>query len=179
MELMEKTLTSKLVYDGGLLKVHYDTVELINGRTSWREVIRHPGAVVMVPIDDEDNIYLVRQYRYPYAKVLLEVPAGKLEYGEDHFEAAKRELSEEIGAEAREWIPMGEMLPTPGFCDELQHVYLARGLTFGQMHPDEDEFLERVKMPLSEAVEMAIDGRLEDSKTVASILRAAGRLKKP
>ena len=178
MELMEKTLTSKLVYDGGLLKVHYDTVELINGRTSWREVIRHPGAVVMVPIDDEDNIYLVRQYRYPYAKVLLEVPAGKLEYGEDHFEAAKRELSEEIGAKAREWISMGEMCPTPGFCDELQHVYLARGLTFGQMHPDEDEFLERVKMPLSEAVEMAIDGRLEDSKTVASILRAAGRLKK-
>ena len=107
MELMEKTLTSKLVYDGGLLKVHYDTVELINGRTSWREVIRHPGAVVMVPIDDEDNIYLVRQYRYPYAKVLLEVPAGKLEYGEDHFEAAKRELIEVIGAEAREWMPMG------------------------------------------------------------------------
>ncbi len=178
MELMEKTLTSKLVYDGGLLKVHYDTVELVNGCTSWREVIRHPGAVVMVPLDDEDNIYLVRQYRYPYAKVLLEVPAGKLEYGEDPFEAAKRELSEEIGAEAREWISMGEMLPTPGFCDELQHVYLARGLTFGQMHPDEDEFLERVKMPLSQAVEMAIDGTLEDSKTVASILRAAGRLKK-
>ena len=80
MELMEKTLTSKLVYDGGLLKVHYDTVELINGRTSWREVIRHPGAVVMVPIDDEDNIYLVRQYRYPYAKVLLEVPAASFSF---------------------------------------------------------------------------------------------------
>ena len=106
------------------------------------------------------------------------MPAGKLEYGEDPFEAAKRELSEEIGAEAKEWIPMGEMLPTPGFCDELQHVYLARGLTFGEMHPDEDEFLERVKMPLSQAVEMAIDGTLQDSKTVAAILRPAGRLLK-
>ena len=177
MELKETTLTSKLVYDGGLLKVYYDTVELINGKTAWREIIRHPGAVVMVPMDDEGNIYLVRQYRYPYGKVVLEVPAGKLEYGEDHFEAAKRELEEEIGAQAREWIPMGEMLPTPGFCDELQHVYLARGLTFGANHPDEDEFLEIVKMPLTQAVEMAIDGTLEDSKTVASILRAAGRLK--
>lgn len=172
MELNEKTLTSRLVYDGGLLKVYYDTVELVNGATSWREVIRHPGAVVMVPVDDEGNVYLVRQFRYPYGKVVLEVPAGKLEYGEEHFSAAQRELEEEIGAKAERWTPMGEMLPTPGFCDELQHVYLARGLTFGACHPDDDEFLEPVRMPMAEAVEMAVDGRLEDSKTVAAILRA-------
>lgn len=172
MELKETTLTSKLVYDGGLLKVYYDTVELTDGRTAWREVIRHPGAVVMVPVDDEGNVYLVRQFRYPYGKVVLEVPAGKLEWGEAHFDAARRELEEEIGARAERWTPMGEMLPTPGFCDELQHVYLARGLTFGQCHPDEDEFLEPVKLPMAEAVAMAVDGRLEDSKTVATILRA-------
>ena len=172
MELKEATLTSKLVYDGGLLKVYYDTVELIDGHTAWREVIRHPGAVVMVPVDDEGNVYLVRQFRYPYGKAVLEVPAGKLEWGEAHFDAARRELEEEIGARAERWTPMGEMLTTPGFCDELQHVYLARGLTFGETHPDEDEFLELVKLPMAEAVEMAVDGRLEDSKTVAAILRA-------
>lgn len=177
MELNEKTLASELVYDGRLLKVYRDTVELINGRTSWREVIRHPGAVVVVPIDNEGNIHLVRQFRYPYGRAVLEVPAGKLERGEEPFPAARRELSEEIGAEAAEWTEMGEMLPTPGFCDELQHVYLARGLTFGRTHPDEDEFLEQVSMPLEEAVAMAVDGRLEDSKTVAAILRAWLRLK--
>ena len=90
MELTEKTLSSKLVYDGGLLKVYYDTVELVNGATAWREVIRHPGAVVMVPVDEEGNVYLVRQYRYPYGKVVLEVPAGKLEVGEEPFPAAQR-----------------------------------------------------------------------------------------
>lgn len=178
MELYEKTLSSRLVYDGGLLKVYYDTVELINGKTAWREVIRHPGAVVVVPIDNEGNIHLVRQYRYPYGKVVLEVPAGKLEYGEEPFLAAQRELSEEIGAEAQQWVELGEMLPTPGFCDELQHVYLAEGLTFGDIHPDEDEFLEPVVMPLEEAVAMAVDGRLEDSKTVAAILRAYLKRKK-
>ena len=178
MEFKEEMVSQETVYEGVIVNVRRDKARLMDGRITDREVVEHPGGVAVFAMDDQGRVALVRQYRYPYAKVLLEVPAGKLEYGEDHFEAAKRELSEEIGAEAREWIPMGEMLPTPGFCDELQPVYLARGLTFGQMHPDEDEFLERVKMPLSEAVEMAIDGRLEDSKTVASILRAAGRLKK-
>ena len=172
MELKETTLTSKLVYDGGLLKVYYDTVELVNGASAWREVIRHPGAVVMVPVDEESNLYLVRQYRYPYGRVLLEVPAGKLEWGEEPFAAAKRELEEEIGANASQWTFLGEMCPTPGFCDELQHVWLARGLTFGESHPDEDEFLEPVRLPMKEAVAMAVDGRLEDSKTVAAVLRA-------
>ena len=172
MELTEKTLSSRLVYDGGLLKVYYDTVELVDGSTSWREVVRHPGAVVMVPVDGVGNVYLVRQYRYPYGRTTLEVPAGKLEYGEEPFPAAQRELEEEIGARAASWTPMGRMLPTPGFCDELQHVYLARELDFGANHPDADEFLEIVRLPLREAEEMAVDGRLEDSKTVAAILRA-------
>lgn len=178
MELYEKTLSSKLVYDGGLLKVYRDDIELINGKTSWREVIRHPGAVVMVPIDKDGNIHLVRQFRYPYGKPVLEVPAGKLEFGEEPFPAAQRELSEEIGARAEQWTELGQMLPTPGFCDELQHVYLAEGLTFGDTHPDEDEFLDHVVMPLEEAVAMAVDGRLEDSKTVAAVLRAYLKRKK-
>ena len=164
MELDEKTLSSKLVYDGGLLKVYYDTVELANGATAWREVVRHPGAVGRVPVGAAG--------RYPYGKAVLEVPAGKLEYGEEPFPAAQRELEEEIGARAARWTPMGEMMPTPGFCDELQRVYLPRGLTLGANHPDEDEFLEIVKLPLAQARDMAVDGRLEDCKTVAAILRA-------
>lgn len=177
MELTEKKLTSELVYNGGLLKVYRDTVELVNGRVTWREIIRHPGAVIMVPVDDQGNVYLVRQYRYPYQKVVLEVPAGKLEYGEDPFLAAQRELSEEIGATASRWTNLGDMLPTPGYSDELQHVYLAQGLTFGKVHPDEDEFLEQVVMPMEEAAAMATDGRMDDGKSVAAILRAYMRLK--
>ena len=172
MELTERTRSSRLVYDGKLLKVYYDTVELANGAPAWREVVRHPGAVVVVPVDGQGNVYLVRQYRYPYGKALLEVPAGKLEPGEPPLSAAKRELEEEVGARAGRWTGMGQLLPTPGFCDERQYVYLARGLELGQSHPDEDEFLEVVKLPLEQAVDMAGDGRLEDCKTVAAILRA-------
>ena len=173
MDLSEKTLTSRLVYDGGLLKVYYDTVELVNGRTSWREIIRHPGAVVMVPVDGEGNVYLERQFRYPYHRVVVEVPAGKLEWGEDPDDACKRELKEEIGAEAARWDRAGEMLPTPGYCDELQHVYLARGLSFGDTHPDEDEFLDVFRVPFEEALDMAADGRIQDCKTIAALYRAA------
>ncbi len=173
MDLSEKTLTSRLVYDGGLLKVYYDTVELVNGRTSWREIIRHPGAVVMVPVDGEGNVYLERQFRYPYHRVVVEVPAGKLEWGEDPNDASRRELKEEIGAEAARWDDLGEMLPTPGYSDELQHVYLARGLSFGDTHPDEDEFLDVFRVPFEEALDMAADGRIQDCKTIAALYRAA------
>jgi len=174
---MEKKLTSEQVFDGRLLKVYRDTVELANGKSALREIIRHPGGVAMLPLDSEGNVYLVRQFRYPYGKVILEVPAGKLEYGEEPFPAAKRELSEEIGAEAEQWTDLGVTLPSPGYTDEKLHLYLAQGLTFGQVHPDEDEFLEIVKMPFSEAAAMAMDGRLKDGKTVMALLRAWLKLK--
>ena len=170
--LKEKKISSKLVYNGGLLKVYYDTVELADGHQAWREIIRHPGAVVMVPVDDAGNVYLERQFRYPYNRVVIEVPAGKLEWGENPDDAAKRELKEEIGADAAQWTNMGEMLPTPGYSDELQHVYLARGLTFGETHPDEGEFLDIFKIPLQEALEMSADGRIQDCKTVAALFKA-------
>lgn len=172
MELKETRLTSEQVFDGALLKVYRDTVRLPDGREAVREVVRHPGAVVIVPVDEAGRVHLVRQFRYPYDCALLEVPAGKLEPGEEPFPAAQRELEEEIGARAEDWLPMGEALPTPGFCDELQHVYLARRLTFGATHPDEDEFLEQVALPMAEAVAMAVDGRIRDCKTAAAILRA-------
>lgn len=172
MDLREKKLESEQLYDGKIVKLYRDRVELPNGRTAYREVVRHPGGVIILPVDDEGNVWMVRQFRYPYDRTILEIPAGKLEYGEEPFSAAVRELSEEIGATAESWTELGKLLPTPGFCDEVQHLYLARGLTFGEVHPDEDEFLEQVKLPFKEAFAMAADGRLQDSKTVVALLRA-------
>ena len=175
MKLAEETVSSALVYSGRFLKVCRDEVRLPDGGAAVREVVRHPGAVVIVPVDAAGNVHLVRQYRYPCARVLLEVPAGKLEPGEAPQEAAARELLEETGARAEEWLPLGRLLPTPGFCDEVQYVYLARGLQVGEAQPDEDEFLEQAVMPMDEACAMAIDGRIEDAKTVAALLRARER----
>ena len=172
MELIEKKLESQQLYDGKIVKLFRDRVELPNGKTAFREVVRHPGGVIILPIDGAGNVYMVRQFRYPSDRVILEIPAGKLEYGEEPLLAAKRELEEEIGAVAEDWLHLGDIWPTPGFCDEVQHLYLARRLKFGETHPDEDEFLEQVCIPFAEAVAMAADGRLQDSKSVVALLRA-------
>ena len=172
MNLTEKKLESEQLYNGKIVKLFRDSVELPNGKTAFREVVRHPGGVIILPIDDARNVYMVRQFRYAYDRAILEIPAGKLEYGEEPLSAAQRELEEEIGAVAGQWTHLGDIWPTPGFCDEVQHLYLARELTFGETHPDEDEFLEQVRMPFGEAVAMAADGRLQDSKSVVALLRA-------
>ena len=172
MELMEKTLASEQVFDGRLLKVYRDEVELANGETSVREVVRHPGGAAVAALDGEGNVYLERQFRYPYRKVVLEIPAGKLEPGEDPFDAIRRELKEEIGAEADRWDFLGHIMPTVGYTDEMLYLFLARGLTFGDRHLDRDEFLEPFKLPFAEALARAADGRLNDAKTVAALFRA-------
>ena len=172
MDLTEKKLESEQLYDGKIVKLFRDRVELPNGKSAFREVVRHPGGVIILPLDDEGNVYMVRQFRYAYNQPVLEIPAGKLEYGEEPLSAARRELEEEIGATAKQWTHLGNIWPTPGFCDEVQHLYLARELTFGETHPDEDEFLEQVRMPFAEAVAMAADGRMQDSKSVVALLRA-------
>lgn len=172
MDLTEKKLESEQLYDGKIVKLFRDRVELPNGKSAFREVVRHPGGVIILPLDDEGNVYMVRQFRYAYNQPVLEIPAGKLEYGEEPLSAARRELKEEIGATAKQWTHLGNIWPTPGFCDEVQHLYLARELTFGETHPDEDEFLEQVRMPFAEAVAMAADGRMQDSKSIVALLRA-------
>ena len=172
MELNEKTLASERIFDGRLLKVYRDEVELANGGTSIREFVHHPGGVAAVALDAEGNIYLERQFRYPYHKVVTEIPAGKLEPGEDPFDAIRRELKEEIGAEAGRWDPLGYIMPSVGYTDEMLYLYLARELAFGERHLDQDEFLEPFKLPFGEALAQAAGGQINDAKTVCALFRA-------
>ena len=172
MDLNEKTLASELVFDGRLLKLYRDEVGLSDGGTSVREFVHHPGGVAAVALDDDGNVYLERQFRYPYHKVVTEIPAGKLEPGEDPFDAIKRELKEEIGAAAGRWDALGHIMPSVGYTDEMLYLYLARNLTFGSTHWDEDEALETFKLPFDEALAQAADGRINDGKTVAALFRA-------
>jgi ADP-ribose pyrophosphatase len=127
----------------------------------------------VIPVTDNNEIFLVKQFRYPFGRVTTEVPAGKLNPGENHAECGRRELLEETGFTCKEYIYLGEMYPTPAYNTEITHIYLARGLVSGNSCPDEDEFLDVVKMPLSEAVEHVMDGSIKDGKTQIAILKAA------
>lgn len=168
----ETKLSSEEIFKGRVLHVFRDRVRLTNGRESTREYIRHPGAVCLVPLTAEGEILMVRQYRYPFGKMLLEVPAGKLDPGESPRDAALRELSEETGAEADELIDLGDFYPSVAYTDEVIHTYLARGLRFAAQHPDADEFLDVERIPLSTLVADVVAGRIRDGKTQAAILKA-------
>ena len=168
--LREETVEKKDIFEGRVLHLFCDTVKTANGVLSTREYALHRGAVAVVALDEEENVYLVRQYRYPIGRSTIEIPAGKLEAGEDDKEAAaRRELSEEIGAIAEKMTPIGVYMPSPATLTERIFCYLAEGLTFGECHPDEDENLLTLKMPLSEAVKLVLDGTLEDGKTLFAL----------
>lgn len=171
MDLTERTLSSKAVYEGRIITVLVDQAELPNGKQALREVVRHPGGVAILPLDRDGSVTLVQQYRYPFHQLLLELPAGKLDEGEDHRAAAARELSEETGLEAGELTYLGCLLASPGFCDEKLHMYLARDLRRAKSHPDDDEFLNVVTMPFEELAQKVMDGTIEDAKTVATALK--------
>ncbi|MBR6872700.1 MAG: NUDIX hydrolase [Ruminococcus sp.] len=173
MHLEEKTLSSEQKFDGIVVKLFVDKVELEDGREATREVIKHPGGVCVVPVDDEGRIYMVRQMRYPFKTVLTEIPAGKLEYGEDPRTCGIRELKEEIGAEAGSFEYLGCLYPTVAYDTEIIHMYLARDLSFGDQDLDEDEFIDVVRLPFAEALEMVYENKLPDSKTQLAILKAA------
>ena len=170
MELTEKTLTSREVYRGRILRVREDTVRLPNGKTAEREVAEHPGGVGILALDGGD-VLLVRQYRYAFSRVLTEIPAGKREPGEEPFVTAQRELREEIGATAGRWTELGALIASPGCYGEVLYLYMAQELTFGDTHPDEDEFLDVVRMPFDRAVELCMTGELTDAKTVIAVLK--------
>lgn len=172
MELTEKTLESKEIFKGAIVRLLLDRAELPNGKPCSREVVEHPGGVAILPLDEEDMVTLVRQYRYPFHTVVTELPAGKLEWGEDHGVCARRELEEEVGMTAGELIYMGGVYASPGFSTEVLHMYLARGLCQGECHPDEDEFLERIRVPFDTLVKQIMNNEIADAKTVAAVLKA-------
>ena len=170
--LFEGTVASESIYDGRVLHVFRDTVSLPDGNTSVREYAKHKGAVAVVPLTDEEEVICVRQYRYAHRKVLLEIPAGKLDHlTEDFLEATRRELREETGATCDRLEFLGDLISTPALIDEVIHMYLARGLKFGETDPDEDEFLDVVRIPLTRLVEMVMNGEIKDSKTQTAILK--------
>lgn len=172
MDLKEHTIASKTIFQGKIVELLVDQVRLPNGKQAAREVVRHPGGVTVLPLDETGNVTLVRQYRYPIGQELLELPAGKLDSRtEAHADAAARELSEETGLRAQEWTYLGSMLASAGFCDEELHLYLARGLIQEEQHPDEDEFLNVVTMSFDELARRVMEGEIRDAKTVAAVLK--------
>ncbi len=174
MELEETTVSSRLIFDGKVVHLYKDTVRLPDGAESVREYVKHVGAVCILPLTDDGEVILERQYRYAVRQILTEIPAGKLDApGEDPLEAAKRELREETGATAREMIPLGDYYGSPAVMGERIRMFLARGLTFGETEFDEDEFLEVFRLPLAEAEAAVLRGEIPDGKTQAAILRAA------
>lgn len=171
--ILEQNVSTERVFDGLILHVDHLTNRLPNGKLAQREVARHIGASAVLPVDRDGMVYFVRQFRAPVDRVLLEIPAGKLDSkDEDRLEAAQRELREETGLCAARWTHLTDLLTTVGFCDERISIYLARDLTSGDCHPDEDEFLNVVKIPLQEAVSMVMRGEITDSKTVVALLMA-------
>lgn len=172
MELEEKKLSSEEIFDGVAIHLFRDEILLPNGNKGVREVVRHPGAVCVLPLTEDGEVIFVNQFRYALNKVTLEVPAGKLEKGEDPTEAALRELSEETGIEAKKIVPMGALYTTPALMDEIIYMYIATDLLQGEQHLDEDEFVNAIKIPLDKAVEMVMNGEIRDAKTQTMILKA-------
>ncbi len=173
MQLTEKTLSSKDIFNGKILHVIHDEVELEDGSRALREVVRHPGGVCVAAIDDDNNMLFVRQFRYPYGEVVLELPAGKLEKGSTPLENGKRELLEETGAVGYSYVSLGQVYPSPGYTDEIIHLYACRVKAVGDAMPDEGEFLNVEKIPVIKAAEMVLNNRVFDAKTQIAVLKAA------
>ena len=172
--LAEKTASSEDIFDGVILHVKRDTVTLSNESTAVREVIRHIGAVCVIPVTENNEVIMERQYRYPLDKVIWEIPAGKLDTpDEDRLSAIQRELREETGFTADEWTEIGDFHPAPAYCDEYITMYMARGLHKGEQDLDADEFLDVYAVPLADLVRDVMEGRISDAKTQVCVLKAA------
>ncbi len=178
MDLTEKPLSGDYAYRGRIIRLRVDQVELPNGRCSSREVVEHPGGVGVVALTEDGQVLLVQQYRYPYRQVLTEIPAGKRDPGEDPLTTGRRELAEETGMTADRFEPLGVLYPSPGYTDEVIHLYLATGLHASAAHPDEDEFLHVVRQPLEQLVEQVLAGTLPDAKTQIALLKTWQRFRR-
>lgn len=172
MDLTEKTLRREDKFQGRIVRVHVDEVLLPNGHTSTREVVDHVDGVAVLALDDENRVLTVTQYRYVFGKLLLELPAGKLDPGEDPVTGALRELREETGAVPGEFLSLGRIIPAPGCYGETLHLFLARKLRFEAQALDPDEFLNVERIPFDELLHRCLTGEIEDAKTVAAVLKA-------
>lgn len=171
-EFIEETLESAQVFDGRLLKVYADKVRLPDGHESTREIIRHPGAVVVIAVLDNGKLLFERQFRYPLRRVMLEMPAGKIDAGEHILDTARRELREETGYRAKLWRHLGTLHPAIGYADERIEIFWAQGLSFVGENPDHGEILEIVEMSLADALLAVRDGEITDGKTISALLWA-------
>lgn len=171
MEYTEKTTKTTEIFKGRVIHVKVDEVELPTGKVSTREIVNHPGGVGILAVDEQENVFMVRQYRKPFEQTLLEIPAGKLEPGENPLHCAARELEEETGYCAKDFTYLDYCIPTPGYCNEKIHIYLAKNLYKGTVNPDEDEILNIEKYPLHTLIEMIQTGELKDAKTVIGLLK--------
>lgn len=174
--MKERKLSSEMKFDGKLIKVTYDIAD-VNGKEAWREVVHHPGASAVVAIDEDNRIIMEKQFRYALNDYLLEIPAGKLDAGEDPLVCAKRELEEETGIIASEWISLGTIATSPGFCNEVIHLYVAKGLSKGEIHWDEDEYAEVERYTFDELLQRIKEETIKDSKTLSALLLAMPYLK--
>ncbi|MCL1832295.1 MAG: NUDIX hydrolase [Oscillospiraceae bacterium] len=173
--MIEKQMSTEQIYNGKILRLRKDEVELINDNKAVREVVEHSGGVCVLPLTECDQVVLVKQFRYPFEKVLLEIPAGKLELGESPLECGKRELYEETGFNAKTFDFLGKLYPTPAYCTEVIHMYLARGLCDASnegQHLDQDEFVDVVKMPFDKVIDMIFNDEIHDAKTQLAMLKA-------
>lgn len=178
MHLSETTLAVEEIYNGKILRLTRDTALLEDGRQAVREVVHHSGGVCVLALTEDNQVFFVKQFRYPFQTTLLELPAGKREEGEDPKECGIRELKEEVGATADEIISLGCLYPTVAYDTEVIYMYLAKGLHFGDQKLDEGEFLDVQKIPLEKAYQMVMAGELPDAKTQVAVLKAYTLLKK-
>ena len=172
MNYEEKTVSRKQIYQGNIINVELLTVTLPDGREATRDVVLHPGASVVLPLSESGELYMVRQFRKPLEKVSLELPAGKLDHGEEPQVCAERELKEETGLTAENISHLISIHTTPGFSNEVLHLYVATGLAEGDSCADEDEFITSEKLPVGELVDMVLKGEITDAKSIIGILLA-------
>ncbi len=174
----EKTVSSEEIFDGVIVKLRVDKVKMPKGNLAVREIVEHPGGVGIVAVTDNDEIIMVKQFRKPVEKPIYEIPAGKLDKGEEHRKCGIRELEEETGFKAKNFDYLGFMYPSPGFCAEVTHVYLATGLTKGEVHLDPDEYLDVEFIPIERVKEMIMNNEINDAKTIFGVFKALETLKK-
>lgn len=178
LDLVEHCVSSEVIADGGMLTVKRDRVRLPNGNLSYREYVLHPGAVVIVPVLSNGHVILERQFRYPLQQVFIELPAGKIDSGEDILVTGQRELLEETGYTAQRWVKLGHQHPCIGYSNEVIHIYLAQGLQAGLHQRDEDESLEVFDLSLNECMQRIYQGEITDGKTIVAMMFAEMHLNK-